>query len=95
LVVEPDDGFFEIERGDDAAGPFPYRVFAQAIADRYSGDDPPDKGRRPGSGKPGRYSFVRDAAASTSYAKPDGVTTASALPEFDLQNGGQNQASTH
>jgi hypothetical protein len=50
-IVERDDGLFEIAIGADAAGPFPSRTFAQAIANRETGD-PPDKRRRPRGGKP-------------------------------------------
>jgi hypothetical protein len=64
-IYERDDGRFQI--GIDGPGPFETRRFAEAVANRASGD-PPDKRRRPGSGKPGRYSLDRDAAATDTYA---------------------------
>jgi hypothetical protein len=59
LVVERDDGLFEIVLGDDGvAGPFETRNFAQSVAsNRYSGDDPPPKRRRAAlAGSPNRKS---------------------------------------
>jgi hypothetical protein len=32
IVVERDDGFFQIGVGDDAPGPFESRAFAEAVA---------------------------------------------------------------
>ena len=38
-LVERDDGLFQIGIGDDAAGPFPSRSFAQAVAAQASSGD--------------------------------------------------------
>jgi hypothetical protein len=72
-VFERDDGLFEIGLSDPS-GPFESRRFAEAVANRDTGDPPP-KRRRPGSGKPGRYSLVRDAAATQTYAKAESLSS--------------------
>jgi hypothetical protein len=56
---------------ENAAGPFPTRPFAQAVAD--SGDDPPDKMRSPaaGNGRANRKSSKPGRLKKNEYA--DGV----------------------
>jgi hypothetical protein len=77
LVVERDDGKWSIGFVDDAPGPFESRRHAEAVANRYSGDDPPPKKRR----RPRRANaralinrFVR-AAATDKYATAETVTS--------------------
>jgi len=53
-VFERDDGLFKVGLAEPL-GPFPTRQFAEAVADRETGD-PPDKRRRPAAGTAGRYS---------------------------------------
>jgi hypothetical protein len=94
-VVERDDGQFEIRLIDDAPGPFPSRGFAQAIADKYTGEDPP-KRRRPAAERQRRrrekqrHDAERDISVTERESERDSVTTAPLIPEFDLQNGGPN-----
>jgi len=54
-VFERDDGLFEVGLADPL-GPFPTRQFAESVALEETGDDPPDKRRRPAAGTAGRYS---------------------------------------
>ena len=38
LIVERDDGLFDLGLGENAPGPFPTRYFAEAVANRETGD---------------------------------------------------------
>jgi hypothetical protein len=86
LIVERDDGLFEIGFGDNAAGPFETRTFAAAVASR--GGDPPDKRRRPRGAIRGRIinRLVRAIAIHT-YPNPESLSS--------RVQGGGNQALAH
>jgi hypothetical protein len=74
LVVQTEDGMYQVGLHDNAAGPFPTRSFAEAVAGDE--DDPPDKRRRPAAGTAGRYSSsVLIAAASIRYANVSLLTS--------------------
>jgi hypothetical protein len=47
IIIERDDGFFHIGIGDDAAGPFETRAFAQAVASVQAREDDPRLLTRP------------------------------------------------
>src|SRR3954447_16666883 len=74
-IFERDDGRYQIG-WHESPGPFESRLHAEAGASRYSGDDPPDKQRRPRRANPGAHLVFVRAAASTSYAKPESFSTA-------------------
>jgi hypothetical protein len=38
LIVERDDGLFDLGLGENAPGPFPTRHFAEAVANGHTGD---------------------------------------------------------
>jgi hypothetical protein len=65
-VLQRDDGQFQVGMSENAAGPFPTRPFAQAVAD--SGDDPPDKMRSPAAAN-GRANRNKQALASAEPAE--------------------------
>jgi len=69
-VFERDDGLFEVGLADPL-GPFPTRQFAESVALEETGDDPPDKRRRPAAGTAGRYS--QDGIKSTADTKSEAL----------------------
>jgi hypothetical protein len=75
-IFERDDGLFEIGLSD-ARGPFESRRFAEAVANRDTGD-PPDKRRRPRRANPrALINRLVNAAATLTYAKPESLSTES------------------
>jgi hypothetical protein len=73
-IFQRDDGLFEIGLSDPR-GPFESRRFAEAVANRDTGD-PPDKRRRPRRANPRPFINRWDRAAAThTYAKAESLSS--------------------